>query len=133
MAVRIIQPTTVHSTQGVGYSHVSIAGDTMYVAGQIALDKQGQLVGKGDIEAQVTQVYANLRSILEEMGGSLGDIVKLTTYLIHREHLPAFRKVRNEVFPEPFPPNTLLFISGLAHPDYLVEIEAIAVVTKSRG
>ena len=131
MAREIIQPVSVHSTTGVGYSHVAKAGDTVYIAGQIALDVDGNLVGKGDIEAQTHQVYANLQAIIEELGGSLEDIVKLTTYLTDRSHLEAFRRVRNRFFRVPSPPNTLLFVSGLAHPDYLVEIEAVAFLPSS--
>ena len=130
MSHEIIQPKSVHSTAGVGYSHVAKAGNTVYIAGQIALDGEGKLVGKGDIEAQTHQAYANLQAILEELGGSLDDIVKMTTYLTDRSQLAAFRRVRNRFFREPFPPNTLLFVSGLAHPNYLVEIEAIAVLTR---
>ena len=131
MAREIIQPVSVHSTAGVGYSHVAKAGDTFYIAGQIALDADGALVGKCDIEAQTHQVYANLQAILDELGGSLEDIVKLTTYLTERSHLEAFRRVRNRFFRDDFPPNTLLFVSGLAHPDYLVEIEAVAFLPGS--
>ena len=61
----------------------------------------------------------------------LDDIVKLTTYLTERAHLDAFRRVRNRFFTDAFPPNTLLFVSGLAHPDYLVEIEAVAYLPGS--
>ena len=132
MAREIIQPESVHSTAGVGYSHVAKAGNTVYIAGQIALDAEGNLVGKGDIEAQTHRVYANLQAILKELGGSLDDIVKMTTYLTDRSQLEAFRRVRNRFFSEPFPPNTLLFVSGLAQPDYLVEIEAIAVLPSPR-
>ena len=131
MAREIIHPASVHSTAGVGYSHVAKAGDTVFIAGQIALDPDGNLVGKGDVEAQTQQVYANLQAILEELGGSLEDIVKLTTYLTDRSHLDAFRRVRNRFFTDAFPPNTLLFVSGLAHPDYLVEIEAVAYFPSS--
>jgi 2-iminobutanoate/2-iminopropanoate deaminase len=131
MAREIIQPVSVHSTAGVGYSHVAKAGDTVYIAGQIALNAGGNLVGKGDVEAQTHQVYANLQAILEELGGSLEDIVKLTTYLTDRSHLEAFRRVRNRFFRDPFPPNTLLFVSGLAQSDYLVEIEAVAFLPPS--
>ena len=127
----IIQPVSVHSTAGGGYSHVAKAGDTVYIAGQIALDATGKLVGKGDVEAQTHQTYANLKAILDELGGGLEDIVKLTTYLTDRSYLEAFRRVRNHFFTEPFPPNTLLFIGGLAHPDYLVEIEAVAYLPSS--
>ncbi len=131
MAREIIQPVSVHSTAGVGYSHVAKAGDTVYIAGQIALDVDGNLVGKGNIKAQTHQVYANLQTIIEELGGSLEDIVKLTTYLTDRSHLEAFRRVRNSFFRAPSPPNTLLFVSGIAHPDYLVEIEAVAFLPSS--
>ncbi|MCK5805372.1 MAG: RidA family protein [Lentisphaeria bacterium] len=131
MAREIIQPKSVHSTAGVGYSHVAKAGNTAYIAGQIALDADGNLVGEGDIEAQAHQAYANLQAILEELGGSLGDIVKMTTYLTDRSQLEAFRRVRNHFLGNPFPPNTLLFVSGLAQPDYLIEIEAVAVLTSA--
>jgi len=128
MASEIIHPQSVHSTAGVGYSHVSRAGKTLYIAGQIALDREGKLVGPGDVEAQTRQAYANLRAILGELGGGLNNVVKLTTYLVDRDHLQAFRKVRNEVWQEPFPPNTLVIVKSLVSSDYLVEIEAIAVL-----
>ena len=128
MSHEIINPKSVHATSGVGYSHVAKAGNTLYIAGQIALDPEGHLVGKDDIEAQTHQVYRNLQAILEELGGSLNNIVKLTTYLTDRSQLDTFRSVRNLYFSDPFPPNTLLFIKGLAHEDYLIEIEAIAVI-----
>ncbi|MBG89991.1 MAG: hypothetical protein CMO80_24260 [Verrucomicrobiales bacterium] len=128
MKPEIIRPQSVHSTQGIGYSHVAKAGNTVYIAGQVALDKDGAFVGKHDIDAQTTQVYVNLQAILQELDGGLGNIVKLTTYLTDRDQLDGFRRARNRVFAEPFPPNTLVFVSGLAHPDYLVEIEAIAVL-----
>jgi 2-iminobutanoate/2-iminopropanoate deaminase len=129
MAREFIQPKSVHSTAGVGYSHVAKADNTVYIAGQIALDATGNLVGAGDIEAQAQQVYANLQAILGELGGSLNDIVKMTTYLTDRSQLGAFRRVRNRFFSDPFPPNTLLFVSGLAQPEYLIEIEAVAVLS----
>ena len=131
MARKIIQPVSVHSTAGVGYSHAAKAGDIVYIAGQIALNADGNLVGKGDAETQTHQAYVNLQAILEELGGSLEDIVKLTTYLTDRSHLEAFRRARNRFFEDPFPPNTLLFVSGLAQPDYLVEIEAVAFLPSS--
>ena len=126
MAHQIIHPKSVHSTADVGYSHVAKVGKTVYIAGQVGLDADGNLVGQGDIEKQTHQVYTNLKAILEEIGGSLDDIVKMTTYLTDRSQLEAFRRVRTNVLRDPFPPNTLLFVNGLAHPDYLVEIEAIA-------
>lgn len=131
MAREIIQPKSVHSTAGVGYSHVARAGNTVYIAGQIALDANGNLVGKGDAEAQTHQAYANLQAILNELGGSLDDIVKMTSYLTDPSQLEAFRRARSRFLSDPSPPNTLLFVSALAHPDYLVEIEAIAVLASA--
>ncbi len=130
--IEIIHPKSVHSTIGVGYSHVAKLGNTLYIAGQVALDRSGKLVGKDNIEEQVTQVYENLKSILNEFGGSLANIAKMTTYLTNRNYLEGFRRVRNRFFNEPFPPDTLLFITGLANPDYLVDIEAIAIVPSKK-
>jgi len=124
----IISPASVHSTAGVGYSHVARVGNLVFIAGQVALDRDNGLVGEGDIETQVRQAYANLGAILAELGGSFRNVVKFTTYLTRREDLAAFRKVRNEVLGEPFPPNTLLFVAGLARPEYMVEIEAVAAL-----
>lgn len=133
MTREIIQPKSVHSTEGVGYSHVARVGDTVYIAGQVALNRFGILVGEDDIEAQAQQAFENLQSILNELGGSLNDIAKMTTYLTDRSQLDAFRRVRNRYLSDPFPPNTLLFISGLAQPKYLIEIEAVASLTGPRA
>jgi len=126
MAHEILKLKSVHPT--VGYSHAAKAGNTLYIAGQVAQDVEGQLVGKGDFETQVRQVYTNLTNILEESGGNLQNIVKMTTFLTHYNYIETYRSVRNEYFPEPCPPNTLLIIESLATPDYMVEIEAIAVL-----
>ncbi len=126
MAHEILKLKSVHPT--IGYSHAVKAGNTLYIAGQVAQDVEGNLVGKGDFETQVRQVYSNLTNILEESGGNLQNIVKMTTFLTHYNYIETYRSVRNEYFPEPCPPNTLLIIESLALPDYMVEIEAIAVL-----
>lgn len=126
MAHEILKLKSVHPT--IGYSHAARAGNTLYIAGQVAQDVEGQLVGKGDFETQVRQVYTNLKNILAESGGNLQNIVKMTTFLTHYNYIETYRSVRNEYFPEPCPPNTLLIIDSLALPDYMVEIEAIAVL-----
>jgi len=126
MAHEILKLKSVHPTKG--YSHAAKAGNTLYIAGQVAQDVNGQTVGKGDFEAQARQVYENLKNIVEEAGGTLQNIVKKTTYLTHYSYIETFRSVRNEYFPEPCPPNTLLIIESLALPDYLIEIEAVAVL-----
>ena len=126
MAHEILKLKSVHST--VGYSHAARAGNTLYIAGQVAQDVGGNLVGKGDFEAQARQVFANLKSIMEEAGGSLQNIVKMTTLLTHYNYIGAYRNARNEYFSDPFPPNTLMIIESLALPDYMIEVEAIAVL-----
>ena len=126
MAHEILKLNSVHST--VGYSHVARAGNTFYIAGQVAKDIAGQLVGKGDFETQVRQVFTNLKNILDEVGGSVHNIAKMTTFLTHYNYIETYRSVRDEFFQEPYPANTLLFVESLALPDFMVEIEAIAVL-----
>ena len=91
-------------------------------------DLDGNLVGKGDFETQVRQVCENLKNIMEEAGGNLQNIVKKTTFLTHYSYIETYRRVRSEYFPEPCPPNTLLIIESLALPEYMIEVEAIAVL-----
>ena len=91
-------------------------------------DIQGRLVGKGDFEAQARQVYTNLRNILKEAGGDLKNIVKTTPILTHYGHIESYRKIRNEFFGDIMPPNTLLIIESLASPDFMIEVEGIAVL-----
>ena len=126
MAHEIPKLRSVHPT--VGYSHAAKAGKTLYIAGQVAQDVEGSVVGKGDVEAQVRQAFTNLKNIIEEAGGSLLNIVKMTTFLTDYNYIETFRSVRDEFFSEPFPPNTLLIINSLALSDYMIEVEAVAVL-----
>jgi 2-iminobutanoate/2-iminopropanoate deaminase len=128
MAHEILQLKSVHETKDRGYSHAAKAGKTLYIAGQVARDIQGNLVGKGDFEAQARQVYTNLKNILKEAGGDLKNIVKMTTILTHYGYVESRRKIHNEFFGEIMPPNTLMIIESLASPDYMIEVEAIAVL-----
>ena len=126
MTHEILDIKTVHPTRG--YSHAARAGNLLFVAGQVAKDRNDELVGPGDIEAQARQVYRNLEAVLEEAGGSLADIVKMTTFLTHYDYLEGYRAVRNEFFSDPMPPNTLVFCESLAMPEFLIEVEAMAVL-----
>jgi 2-iminobutanoate/2-iminopropanoate deaminase len=128
MAHEILKLKSVHETKDSGYSHVAKAGKTLYIAGQVARDVKGNLVGKGDFEAQARQVYTNLKNILEEAGGGLRNIVKATTILTHYANVGTLRKVRAEFFGDLMPPNTLLIIESLASPDFMIEVEVIAVL-----
>ena len=128
MTYEILKLKSVHETEDKGYSHVAKVGKTLYIAGQVARDVHGVLVGKGDFEAQARQVYINLKNILVECGGGLQHIVKTTTLLTHYGNIESYRKIRKEFMCDLMSPNTLLIIESLASPDFLIEVEAIAVL-----
>jgi enamine deaminase RidA (YjgF/YER057c/UK114 family) len=114
-----------------GYTHVVVAPDgrTVYVAGQVAFDSTGQVVGGGDFRAQSERVFRNLQRALESVDGSLENVVKTTTYITDLKHVPTLREVRGKYLDPAHPPaNTLLVVSSLARPDLLIEIEAVAVL-----
>ena len=127
MDFEALNPTTVHPTAG--YSHVVRMGDLLFVSGQVARNLKGEVVGKGDVRAQTEQVYANLKAVLEAAGSGLERIAKVTVFTTSLEHRPAINEVRNRVFGPMghFPASTFVVISGLADPDFLVEIEAVAL------
>ncbi|MDR7519821.1 MAG: RidA family protein [Armatimonadota bacterium] len=116
----------IHPTRG--YAHAWRLGDLLFISGQVALNAQGELVGRGDVRAQAEQVFANLRTILGAVGATLRDVVKLTTLCTDPAGIPAIREVRSREFGDHAPASTLVVVAGLASPDYLLEIEAIAVI-----
>ena len=118
-----------------GYSHVvsTSGGRTIYVAGQIAMDKDGKVVGVGDLRAQTTQVFENVKAALAAAGATLSDVVKQNTYIVNlnAEALPVIREVRGQYFPAENPPaSTLVGVTALAFADLLIEVEVIAVVAE---
>lgn len=119
--------------KSMGYSQVAVVtgGTMVFVAGQVALDKSGNVVGKGDFRAQVQQVFENLKAAVEAAGGNFGDVIKLNSYFLDFSHLPEFREVRDKYINLKNPPaSTAVQVSGLFRPEFLVEIEAVAVVKK---
>ena len=111
------------------YNHVVKIGNTVYIAGQVSRGLDGKTVHVGDVEAQVRQVWSNLEKAVQAAGGSLKDIVKTTTYVVGAEHLAGVRSARLALLPpEGRPTSTTLVVAGLADPDLLVEVEAIAVL-----
>ena len=114
-----------------GYTHLVIAPDgrTVYIAGQVAFDSTGKIVGEGDFAAQAKQVFRNLQHALESVGGSTADLVKTTTFITDVKHVPALRDIRARYLAKARPPaNTLVAVSGLARPELLIEIEGVAVL-----
>lgn len=112
------------------YSHGILVkpGRFLFIAGQTARDGKGNIVGIGDIEAQARQVLENIKAVLEEAGGTFDHIVKTTTYLTDIRYVEGLNKVRREYFKNSPPTGTLLVISGLAQKEFLLEIEALAVL-----
>ncbi|MEU7638947.1 RidA family protein [Streptomyces sp. NPDC059101] len=113
-----------------GYSHaVAFAGPMVVVSGQVPLDQDGRLVGEGDAEAQIHQIYANLATALKAAGSGLDHIVKLTVYLTDLADLDAFRRVRDQYQDAARPAAcSLVQVSGLVNPAFRAEVEAWAVV-----
>jgi enamine deaminase RidA (YjgF/YER057c/UK114 family) len=110
------------------YTHVVKVGPWVHIAGQTATDENGEIVGIGDPAAQVEQVFKNLTTAVESVGGKLTDIVKTTVYVVGRENVEAIRQARAGRFGDKPPTSTLLVISGLARPEFVLEIEAVAYV-----
>jgi enamine deaminase RidA (YjgF/YER057c/UK114 family) len=116
-----------------GYTHVVIAqpGKLVYISGQVALNKNGEVVGKGDLRAQVTQVMENLKTALAAAGATADDIIKTNSYVVNLQpdQLPILREIRTKYFSAEHPPaSTLIGVTALARPDFMIEIEAVAVV-----
>jgi 2-iminobutanoate/2-iminopropanoate deaminase len=103
-------------------------GRLVYVSGQVAWDTSGNIVGKGDVGAQARQTFQNLRQVLQAAGGDLGNLMKMTTYITRVEDRPAVAEARSEVFHGELPASTLIVVKSLFHPDFLVEVEGVAVV-----
>ena len=100
-------------------------GDLLFVSGQIAMDRSGQLVGVGNCEVQTRQVMINLQSVIEAAGGTMDNVVKITCFLTNVEDYPGYCKVRAEVFPGIPPASSSVIVFALVKPDAIVEVEAI--------
>lgn len=107
---------------------VTDGGRLLFISGQVPVDAAGQLVGPGDFRAQVHQVFRNLQANLAAAGASWTEVVKLTVFLTDMAHFPVFNEVRQEYLRPPFPTATTAAVSALVSPDWLVEIEALAVL-----
>jgi len=115
-----------------GYTHVvEVTGPakTVYIAGQIAFDKDGKVVGAGNMKAQAEQVFKNLQTALAAAGAKFTDVVKMNTYVTDMDQAPAVREVRARFFGTTTPASTLVQVVKLARPELMIEVEVIAVVS----
>ena len=112
------------------YSQGIQVGDLLFISGQAALAEDGSLVGPGDFKAQAHQVFKNLKTVLNQAGAGLSDIVKVTVFVTDMQNFPAFVELRKEYFSLPYPADTIAQVQSLALPELMIEIEAIAVLPK---
>jgi reactive intermediate/imine deaminase len=114
-----------------GYTHiVEVTGPnkTIYISGQIAYDKDGKVVGAGDMKAQAEQVFKNLQAALTAAGATFSDVVKMNSYITDMSKVQAVRDVRAKYFTANAPASTFVEVKGLVRPELLLEIEVVAVV-----
>lgn len=131
--IQYTNPPGAGPAQGL-YSNVTIVpagGRTVHIAGQLAVGRDGNVVGRHDFEAQMRQVFSNLGDILHGLELDFNHVIKFSTYLVHSQDIETFMRVRAELFPklfggDKFPPNTLLVIDRLVKEDFLIEVEAVA-------
>ncbi len=117
---------------GRGYSQIVdvSGGRTIYISGQLALDPQRRLVGAGDLEAQTVQVFENIKAALAAVGATFNNVVKLNFFVLDFEKFDVVRKVRDRYVNTSQPPTaTAVAVVQLAQKDYLIEVEAVAVVS----
>lgn len=131
MPAEFLNPASLCPT--FGWTHVvSVSGGkTIYVSGQVGINEKGEVVGKGDLKRQTEQAFENIRLALAAAGGTFQHVVKTNLYVVgfRPEHVPIIREVRSRyVWAEHPPSSTLVGVSALVGPDWLIEIEAVAVV-----
>lgn len=132
--IKIFNPDALGKPLG-QYSQITRvkASEFIYVAGQLATNRDGQIVGADDFDAQCVQVFANIETALKSVGGNWGNVVEFTTYLVHSQDIPKFMAYRKRAFPtffpdSAYPPNTLLMVDRLVQEPFLVEVKTIAAL-----
>ena len=124
-----VNPWTWQDAAGFSQAwRVEGARSIVFVSGQAPISPDGRLVGEDDFEAQVRQVFENLRTVLQEAGAGLDAVVKLTVYLTDIGRLRDYSRIKGEFFAGPQPASTAVGVTALARPEMLVEVEALAVL-----
>ncbi len=119
-----INPPELKDARSIGYNHAILAGGTFYMAGQVAMDADSNVIGD-DIETQARKAYENVGILLDAVGKTYADIAKVTTHIVDpaQHYHDGYKRVYEEMFDEPYPCHTVLGHEALAHEEYLVEIE----------
>jgi enamine deaminase RidA (YjgF/YER057c/UK114 family) len=127
--LQFLSPTTLPSLAGFSQVVKIGGGQFVYLSGQVALDVAGNLVGNGDFPAQARQVFENLKAGLAAAGADFTQVVKLNIYLTDRANAPVLREVRDRYVNTQSPPaSTLVIVQGLIREEFLLEVEAVALV-----
>jgi enamine deaminase RidA (YjgF/YER057c/UK114 family) len=133
MTIEFLNPSTLCPTFGWTHVVTVAGGKTVYISGQVGIDERGQVVGPGDLRAQTDQAFRNIAHALEAVGASFRDVVKTNLYVVglRPEHVPIIREVRSRYVSAEHPPvSTLVGVSALVGPEWLIEIEAVAVLAE---
>jgi len=132
--IKIFSPDVLGKPLG-QYSQITRvkASEFVYIAGQLATNREGAIIGADDFDAQCVQVFANIETALKSVGAGWGNVVEFTTYLVHSQDIPKFMTYRKREFPQFFPdgaypPNTLLMVDRLVQEPFLVEVKTIAAL-----
>jgi reactive intermediate/imine deaminase len=121
---KVRQPSG-HFSQAIA---IEARGRMVFISGMTARHPDGTIVGVGDIEAQTRQVCENIKAAVEAAGGTMDDVCRVDVYVRNIEHFDKIHKVRREYFRAPAPASTMVEVTKMVHPDYLIEINAIAVI-----
>ncbi|HZP70826.1 MAG TPA: RidA family protein [Pseudolabrys sp.] len=132
--IKIVNPDSLGKPLG-QYSHLTRvrASEFVFIAGQVAVDRDGRIVGADDFDAQCVQTFANIEAALKSVGAGWSNVVQFTTYLVHSQDIAKFMKFRLREFPKMFPngaypPNTLLMIDRLVQEQLLIEVQPVAAL-----
>lgn len=123
---RLVNPESIHVTKG--YSHAVQVGKTVYIAGQVGVDRDGKLVGQDDPIAQARQIVENIKAILDEVGAGAQNIVKMNTYVTDKENWGAILKEIGRLTAKHRPAYTTVLVDGLLLPGTVVEVEAVVAL-----
>ncbi|MEV0290439.1 RidA family protein [Kribbella sp. NPDC050820] len=126
-----VSTTDLHSPNGVfsQATTVEATGRMVFVSGMTARRPDGSIAGVGDIREQTRQVIENVQAAVRAAGGTLADVCRVDVYVRNMEDFAKIHEIRAQYFTEPLPASTMVEVSKLAHPDYLIEISAVAVVS----
>lgn len=132
--INIYNPTELGAPMG-QYTHMTRvkANEFLFIAGMLAGDKDGNIVGAGDFDTQARQIFGNIEKALKSAGASWGNVVQFTTYLVHSQDIPNFMEFRLREFPKMFPdgkypPNTMLMVDRLVKEPFLLEVQTVAAI-----